>query len=61
MKLTKKHGRNEYVWEGLTLGKLMAIRETLRKHAEQHGVSTLTLEVFRFLELQELDKEKVYR
>ena len=57
MELVKKKDTNTYTWKGLTLGKLLAIQEGLRRMPDKTGVE---YDVLTFLLRQELNKQEPF-
>ena len=57
MELTKVKGQNSYIWTGLTLGKLMAIKNELGIKISETQISPVAYDLLRFLEAQGLDQQ----
>lgn len=55
MKLTKVSTMNEFKWEGLTLGKLIAIKNVLERAENQDCITPVENEVLAFLKHRNLD------
>ena len=54
MKLTKVKGKNEYTWEGLTLGKLIAVKVALKR---LEHITPVEYDIAVFLKNQSLDEQ----
>ena len=60
MELKKAKGKNSYTWMGLTLGKLLAIKDELGSTIGRDRIGSVAYDVLRFLENQELDKQEPF-
>lgn len=61
MELKKVKGKNSYTLSGLTLGKLMAIRDELAIKMQKDRIGAVAYDVLRFLENEELNNQDQWR
>jgi len=54
MDIKKVKGRNDYTWRGLTLGKLIAIKESLKR---LENITPVENDILIFLKNQDLDNQ----
>ena len=57
MTLTKAKGINDYTWKGLTLGKLIAIKNALKR---LENITPVENDILIFLKNQDLDNQEPF-